>query len=162
MTAFGATGLTWTRPITLRTFLVVKAQLDRFVTIAILRPQLQYMAGPGLDNRYRNGFTGYIVDLSHPDLLAEYSLNHVTHLLVYGLSPTGYRKPNRPTDGLRQLPDAEHIRPASTLSRFTRTASLHFSLPCRKQTYLADALILMSTPAGRLNLFNASIVFAVA
>ena len=28
--------------------------------------------------------------------------------------------------------------------------------------YLADALILMSTPAGRLNLFNASIVLAVA
>ena len=30
------------------------------------------------------------------------------------------------------------------------------------RNYLADALILMSTPAGRLNLFNASIVLAVA
>lgn len=29
-------------------------------------------------------------------------------------------------------------------------------------SYRADALILMSTPAGRLNLFNASIVLAVA
>lgn len=31
-----------------------------------------------------------------------------------------------------------------------------------QNAYLVDALILMSTPAGRLNLFNASIVLAVA
>ncbi len=31
-----------------------------------------------------------------------------------------------------------------------------------KMNYLVDALILISTPAGRLSLFNASIVFAVA
>ena len=53
-----------------------------------------------------------------------------------------------------------------TVPRFTRPVS--DSCASVKENanqfplYLADALILMSTPAGKLNLFNASIVLAVA
>jgi hypothetical protein len=46
-------------------------------------------------------------------------------------------------------------------SQLTRAACAH-KLSQMEKNYLVDALILMSTPAGRLNLFNDSIVLAVA
>ena len=56
--------------------------------------------------------------------------------------------------------DKQHCLPLQP-SHLTRTASIHsFSHATTTSDYLAEALILISTPAGKLNLFNASIVLA--
>jgi hypothetical protein len=53
------------------TWLIQIPQLNRFVTIALLRFQLQDVARTGLDHRHRDDLPSRIIDLCHPDLTAE-------------------------------------------------------------------------------------------
>jgi hypothetical protein len=51
-------------------------QLDGFIAITILGPQLRYMTRAGCNDRHRNCLTLLVVDLCHPDLPAEYPFTH--------------------------------------------------------------------------------------
>jgi hypothetical protein len=55
---------------------ISETQLDRFVTISLDGPDLQDVARPGLNDRYRNYLPRLIEELRHPDLAAEYSNCH--------------------------------------------------------------------------------------
>ena len=48
--------------------LVEIADLDRFVAVPLLRAQLQHVARAGLNDRHRNGRSGFVENLSHPTL----------------------------------------------------------------------------------------------
>ena len=51
--------------------LIEKAELHRFVAIALGRANLQHVAGAGLDHRHRHDVARFVVNLRHPDLAAE-------------------------------------------------------------------------------------------
>jgi hypothetical protein len=55
---------------------IAKPELDRLITVAIGRLDLQHAAGAGLNDRYRYGIAAFVKYLCHPDLAAEYSNRH--------------------------------------------------------------------------------------
>jgi hypothetical protein len=50
---------------------IEKAHLNCFVAVPVNCAQLQHMAGPGLNHGHRNGSSGFVKNMSHPDLAAE-------------------------------------------------------------------------------------------
>jgi hypothetical protein len=56
--------------------LVLKTELDRFVSVAIRGANLQHCAGADLEDGHRNRLSRLGKYLRHPDLAAEYSLSH--------------------------------------------------------------------------------------
>ena len=75
MAASGAAGKT--------TGLVEIAQLNGFVAVLLLRPQLKDVARAGLDHGCRDHLAGRVENLRHPDLAAEQSNYHRSMPLCY-------------------------------------------------------------------------------
>src|SRR5687768_7133296 len=63
--------------------LIEKAELNRFVTIALQRANLENATRAGLNDRDGNGVASLVINLCHPDLSAEYTLGHRN--VSYGL-----------------------------------------------------------------------------
>jgi hypothetical protein len=70
MTTLTATSLTLVYPFTLRTLLIIKAELNSFITVSVNRPNLQNMTRPCLNHCDRDSIALLIINLRHTDLTA--------------------------------------------------------------------------------------------
>ena len=134
------------------------------------------MARSGLQDGDRDGVSLLVVDLSCTDLLAEDAFAHNGCLVITCRRDQSLRFQQMLVRGTAEtVTQATSVAYVALVGGALRTAALHSGWflrvrqikttgikPVALLTQRADALILMSTPAGRLSLFSASIVLAVA